>query len=92
MRILQIEDDPDILEISRLAIEFAPGFELHQCSSGSAGIEALPRVRPDVILLDVVMPDMNGTETLARIRASEFHDTPVIFLTARARESDLDDL
>lgn len=92
MRVLQIEDDPDILEISRLAMELAPEFELHQRTSGLSAIEALPAIRPDAILLDVVMPDIDGTETLARIRASDFRDVPVIFMTARARKSDLDDL
>lgn len=73
-------------------MELAPEFELHQRTSGLSAIEALPAIRPDAILLDVVMPDIDGTETLARIRASDFRDVPVIFMTARARKSDLDDL
>ncbi len=88
-RILQIEDDVDILEISRIAIELSAGIDLYQASTGREALEMLPGIHPDVILLDVMMPDMDGPETLSRIRELGFGSVPVIFLTARARENDL---
>ena len=87
--ILQIEDDEDILKISRIALELSSEVELHQAQTGRQALEMLPRTRPDVILLDVMMPDMDGPETLSRIRDCGYGDLPVIFLTARARAEDL---
>lgn len=92
MRLLQIEDDPDVLEISKLAIQMSEGIELYQKTSGAAALDALSSVNPDVILLDVMMDDMSGPETLDRIRAAGHADVPVIFLTGRARDSDLESL
>jgi CheY-like chemotaxis protein len=91
-RILQIEDDDDILEISRIAIELSPGVELHQARTGREGIEMMHVHRPEIVLLDVMMPDMDGPETLDHIRQSGFRSVPVIFLTARARAEDIDAL
>lgn len=90
--ILQIEDDEGILEISRIAIELTPSIELHQAATGQAGLDMLVRVKPDVVLLDVMMPDMDGPETLRRIRDSGYASVPVILLTARARRDDIEAL
>lgn len=89
-RILCVEDDPDIQTIARLSLERVGQFEVFICSSGREAIEATPGFAPDLILLDVMMPIMDGPTTLAELRKLRVcADTPVIFVTARAQEHDL---
>ena len=87
LRILQVEDEPDIREITAISLDADPNIELRHTSSGVEALEVLADgAMPDVILLDVVMPEIDGPSTLARIRTLPGHgSTPVIFMTARTQ-------
>jgi CheY-like chemotaxis protein len=89
MNVLLAEDEPDVQLIARLSLKKA-GFVV---TTANNGIEALERVeanRPDVILLDWMMPDMDGFETCGRLKANPAtRDIPVIFLTAKVQESEV---
>ena len=67
-RILHVEDDEDILMIARLALADLGGFEVLQCSSGAEALEKAQAFRPDLLLLDFMMPGMNGFGALRAIR------------------------
>ncbi len=87
MRILHVDDEPDIREVTALALGIDADIDLTSCASGQAGLEALAGgLTPDAILLDVMMPGLDGPGTLERIRAmDDFAHTPIIFMTARAQ-------
>ena len=81
-RILLADDEPDVLEVSRIALETVGGYEIAVCSSGAELLHRLPDFCPDLIVIDVMMPDMAGPEVLARVRQlPAFAGTPVVFLT-----------
>ncbi len=87
-RILHVEDDEDILMIARLALADLGGFEVMQCSSGSEAIAKAREFEPDLLLLDYMMPEMNGMQTLQALRQiAELSQTPAIFMTAKAMEN-----
>lgn len=86
--ILHVDDDDDILEIARMALQLVDNFDLHQFNSGPAALDALDEVAPQLLLLDVMMPGMTGPELSGRIRSMDKHrDIPVIFMTAKAEDS-----
>jgi len=88
--ILYVEDDPDILTIAKVALEKVGDFDVQACSSGVEALAILEAYRPDLIILDVMMPDMDGPETLRRIRKiPELVNTPVIFLTAKVQRTEV---
>ena len=92
-KIVHVDDDPDIREISRIALELVGGLEVVQFASGQEVLAGAVAAQPDVFLLDVMMPGMNGEETLKHLRAMpEFATTPAIFMTAKAQHSDIDKL
>ncbi len=92
-RILLADDEPDILEISRIALETLGGYEVVVCESGSDFLKLLPDFRPDLVIIDALMPDMNGLEVLAEMRRMEgFEEVPAVFLTGLTLERDLRDL
>ncbi|MFE6970571.1 response regulator [Isoptericola sp. NPDC057653] len=83
-RVVVIDDDPSIREVAALALSAVGGHEVHTAGDGTAGLEVARRVRPDAILLDVMMPVHDGPTVLGRIRAvPELVDVPVVFLTAK---------
>lgn len=83
-RLLVVEDDPDILEIARLSLSVVGGYEVETCTSGARAVAAACRFRPDLILLDVMMPGCDGPQTLRALRAAtETAGIPVVFMTAR---------
>jgi two-component system, OmpR family, response regulator len=89
-RILYVEDDPDIQEIARLALENVAGFSVHICSSGEAAVREAAAFAPDLVLLDVMMPGMDGPSTLAALRTQPpLADTPVVFMTAKVQPSEV---
>lgn len=91
--IMHVEDDPDIREIVRIAIEFSDEFDVVQSEDGPSGLEALQSVQPDILLLDVMMPGMNGMEFLTQARESgAVKDVPAIFMTARVQEVEIQPL
>lgn len=90
-KILHVEDDPDILEISLLVLEGIGGFTVKQCSSGKESLAVAPEFSPDLILLDVMMPGMNGPETLEALRQlPETENTPIIFMTAKVQPEEVE--
>lgn len=90
-RILYVEDEPDIREIVKISLETVGGFSVAVCDSGAAAVEAAQSFRPDLVLLDVMMPDMDGTRTLQALRAlPETAQTPAIFFTAKVQPGDLE--
>ena len=88
-RILVIEDAPaNIQTIS--AILKQEGYQISVATNGRQGLEALERIRPDLILLDIMMPEMDGFETCRRIKAADaWRDIPLIFLTAKTDTADI---
>lgn len=92
-RVLHVDDEPDIREIARLALEEIGGFTVESCASGSQAIDTAPGFVPDVILLDVMMPGMSGPEVLEALRQRpETSGIPVIFMTAKVQASELEAL
>ena len=87
MKILHIDDEPDIREITALALGIDPDIELTSCPSGQLALKALEGgLTPDAILLDVMMPGLDGPGTLEQVRTlAGYAETPVIFMTARAQ-------
>nr|WP_315862815.1 response regulator [Trichothermofontia sichuanensis] len=85
-RILLVEDDPDIQVIARLSLESVGGFAVKLCSSGREALQTAPTFSPDLILLDVMMPDMDGLTTLQSLRQiPTLATTPVIIMSARVQ-------
>lgn len=89
-RIMVVEDEPDILTIITMSLETVGGYTTTGCSSGFEALENLKIFKPDLILLDVMMPGMNGTTTLKEIqKIPDFASIPVIFITAKAQAQEI---
>ena len=82
-KVLVVDDDPDIRELVRELLERA-GYQVSSAADGRDGLRVLYETRPDLVLLDVNMPELDGWATLARIR--DLSEVPVIMLTARTGE------
>ncbi|KIC46099.1 hypothetical protein RA28_09950 [Ruegeria sp. ANG-S4] len=84
-QIVHVDDDEDILTITRMALELVGGFDVLQFNSGRKVLEVLSDLNPDLFLLDVMMPEMDGPELMTEIRKRPEHKTtPVVFMTAKA--------
>jgi CheY-like chemotaxis protein len=93
IRILHVEDDADIREIAQLSLQLSGEFELVQCASGEAALEAVKSFLPEVLLLDMMMPGMTGRQTLEKMRQiPALTQTPAIFMTARAQHAEIEEL
>lgn len=89
-KILLVEDEPDIRAIACVSLEDIGGFTVEYCASGKEALEVAENFAPDLILLDVMMPEMDGVTTLKKLREKPLlKKTPVIFLTARTQVSDI---
>ena len=83
-KILYIEDEADIQAIAKIALESVGGFEVLVCESGTEAIHEAPEFGPDLILLDVMMPGMDGPDTLEALhRLPAIKDTPAVFSPPR---------
>ncbi len=91
LRVLYVEDDPDIRVIARIALEDLGGFDVRTCESGEEALRAIAGFQPDLLLLDVMMPGMDGPTLLSHLRKTENGATaPAIFMTARVQRSEID--
>src|SRR5436305_15035595 len=89
-RILMIEDEPDIQAVARLALEALGGFQVRVCGTGREGVQAAATFNPNLILLDVMMPGMDGPSTLRALRTlPQTAATPVIFMTAKVQPQEV---
>jgi two-component system OmpR family response regulator len=89
-RITYVEDEPHIREIVQLALEELGGFTLHVCESGPEALDTAPIFHPDLVLLDVMMPGMNGIQTFRSLKdMPEMSGTPIIFVTAKAQKHEI---
>ncbi|WP_019962328.1 response regulator [Woodsholea maritima] len=89
-RLAYVEDDPDIRAIAELALVDIGGFDLSLFSCGQAAVEGMEGAGPDLILMDVMMPGMDGFETVRRLRKIEsLSATPIVFMTAKAQVQDI---
>ena len=92
-RILYAEDEDDIREIALMAMESIGGFTVEACVSGKDLLEKAVTFRPDLILLDVMMPVMDGPATLSHIRnIRELSNVPVAFMTAKVQPQEVENL
>lgn len=88
-RILYVEDEPDIQAVAKLALENLGGFTVRVCSNGQEALAAVDEFAPELILLDVMMPGMDGPTTLQALRGRESTaTTPVIFMTAKVQRQE----
>jgi len=89
-KILYVEDDPDIQDVAKMSLEVVGGFTLKVCSSGAEALEAAEGFTPDLILLDVMMPGMDGPTTLQELRKiPALAHIPAVFMTAKVMSTDV---
>ena len=88
-RVLIVDDEDDIREVAQLSLEMTAGWEVLTAASGAEALSRAAAERPDAILLDVMMPEMDGPATYERLRASSAtRGIPVVLLTAKVQASD----
>ncbi|MGO1234042.1 MAG: response regulator [Marinobacter sp.] len=91
-RVLYVEDDPDIRAVAELALVDVGGFEALLCESGQQALERIDDFNPDLVLLDVMMPGMDGPQTLRALqdRPSGL-PAPAVFMTARLQPAEVEE-
>jgi CheY-like chemotaxis protein len=88
-KLLVIDDEDDIREVARLSLELTEGWTVTTANGGAAGMALALSMKPDAILLDVMMPDMDGPSTLRALQQQHATTSiPVIFLTAKVQAAD----
>jgi CheY-like chemotaxis protein len=91
LRLLHVEDDPAIRAVARIALAQVGGFQLSSCASGAEALSTAPAFDPHILLLDVMMPGMDGPTTLRRLaEAMSMTGRLVMFMTAKVQPSDLE--
>ncbi len=89
--VLLVDDEEDIRTIAELSLGAVGGFEVRLAGSGAEALSATEAWTPDVIVLDVMMPGLDGPSTLARLRAqATTATTPVVFMTAKVQASEVE--
>ncbi|MEQ5829182.1 response regulator [Sulfitobacter sp. NFXS29] len=84
LKLLHVDDDADILELAKMSLELMDDIEVVDCVSGEEALTTVEEFKPDVFLLDVMMPGMSGPETLEKLRqVPGLEAVPAIFMTAR---------
>jgi two-component system, OmpR family, response regulator len=90
LRILCVEDEHDIREVEKMSLEMVGGFTVACAASGAQALEMAAGFAPDLILLDVMMPGMDGPTTLKRLRELPgLARTPVVFVTAKVQSDEV---
>lgn len=92
-RVLCVEDDPDIRMIIEFSLVTVGGYEVCMCSGGHEALAQAPAFKPEFVLLDVMMPDISGPETLEALRLQQnMKGVPVVFMTAKAMPHEVEKL
>ncbi len=92
-RVMHVDDEDDIREVTKLALESIGNYTVCSCESGAVALEKLSEFSPEIILLDVMMPEMSGPDVLRALGKMPYGmDAPVVFMTARVQSNDLDAL
>ena len=90
-KILYVEDDPDIRAIGAFALESVGGLTVRACGSGAEAVAAAAEFEPQLLLLDVMMPQMDGPATLQALRALDVTaSTPAVFMTAKVQPREIE--
>ena len=91
-KVMLVEDEADIREVARLSLETVGGLQVEVCGSGEEALQKAAAYAPDLILLDVMMPGIDGPTTLQRLRKQpELESVPVVFMTAKVMQAELDE-
>ena len=89
-RIMHVEDDPSIQQVAKIALEAVGGFNVHTCGSGKQALTDYPSVTPQLILLDVMMPGMDGPTTLQQLQQKyDLSGIPTVFMTAKVQSNEV---
>lgn len=92
-KVLYIDDEPDIREVACMSLEIDENFDVRSCASGLEGLKVAQAWQPDIILLDVMMPGLDGPATLARLQPHPCtYDIPVVFITAKVQPGETEKL
>lgn len=87
-----VDDEDDILEVVKLSLEAIGGFTVSTCSGSQNCISAIENAQPNLVILDVMMPNMDGPTTLGLIKKNDkINKIPVIFMTAKVQQSEIDE-
>lgn len=87
--VLVVDDNEDNLRVTAEILK-SKGFTVHVANDGGSALRSIEQSRPDIVLLDVMLPDMDGMEVLDRLRSNTAHERlPVILVTAKAQDEDL---
>ncbi len=90
-RIMHVEDDPSIQTVARVALEAVGGFEVCTCSGGQEALDRFESFAPQLILLDVMMPTMDGPSTLRNLQQQfDLSKIPVVFMTAKVQTNEIE--
>jgi CheY-like chemotaxis protein len=93
VKILYVDDEADIRDVAVMSLELDPDIEVRSCGSGPEALEEVAAWKPDLVLLDVMMPHMDGPTTLGLLRERNGADNPpVVFITARTQAQEIEHL
>ncbi|GAA0546457.1 MULTISPECIES: response regulator [Rheinheimera] len=89
-RIMHVEDDPSIQQVAKIALEAVGGFTVHTCSSGQQALDDYQAFTPQLILMDVMMPGMDGPTTLQQLQQKyDLSGIPTVFMTAKVQSNEV---
>lgn len=92
-RVMCVEDDPDLRMLLELSLGGVGGYEVCLCPGGRSALLQAPVFKPDIVLMDVMMPDLTGPETLKALKQQpDMKGVPVVFMTAKAMPHEVEDL
>jgi CheY-like chemotaxis protein len=90
-RVLYVDDEADIREVATMSLALDPALEVQDCSSGQQALTVAAHWQPHLILLDVMMPEMDGPQTLEQLRSTDqTRGIPVVFITARTQAYEIE--
>jgi DNA-binding response OmpR family regulator len=89
-RVLLVDDDPNIRKLARMSLERVGKWEVEVAQSGTEAIEIVGKCEPDLVILDVMMPELDGKSTLERLKQQGF-TAPVILMTAKVQTEEIEE-